>query len=151
MSWSKKRLPLLAVLALGLIGGVALCHPFNRSSLSVSVPLPRKTNGPVPGANGVLAGQVTVEATGRPIRASIMIQDLDREEANAADLDLTTDDSGYFTIPKLEPGKPYRIIARADDNGELISRTMYVKPPNTTLLIRLDKRYTTAKTTPLER
>ena len=108
--------------------------------------LPRDNSGPLPGANGVLAGLVLVEATDKPIRASIMIKNLDREETKAADLDVECNDSGYFTIPRLEPGKPYLIIARANDNGELISRTMYVKPPNPTLLIRLDKRYTTAST-----
>ncbi|HEY7330284.1 MAG TPA: thioredoxin-like domain-containing protein [Gemmataceae bacterium] len=110
--------------------------------------LPRDGSGPLPGANGVLAGQVVVEATERPIRASILIKNLDREEAKGADIDLATDDSGYFSIPKLDAGKSYLIIARANDNGELISRTMYVQPPKPTLLIRLDKRWTTASTPP---
>jgi thiol-disulfide isomerase/thioredoxin len=110
--------------------------------------LPRDTNGHLPGANGVLAGQVVVEATEKPIRASILIKNLDREEAKAADIDLSTDDTGYFAIPKLDAGKSYLIIARANDNGELISRTMYVKPPNPSMLIRLDKRWTTASTPP---
>jgi thiol-disulfide isomerase/thioredoxin len=110
--------------------------------------LPRDSSGPLPGANGMLAGQVVVEATDRPIRASLLIKSLDREEAKSADLDLATDDSGYFTIPKLDAGKTYVVIARAKDNGELISRTVWVRPPNPTLLIRLDKRWTTASTPP---
>jgi len=110
--------------------------------------MPRDPNGPLPGANGLLAGRVVVEATERPIKASILIKGLDHEDAKGADLDVSTDDSGYFAIPKLNAGAPYLLIVRANENGELISRTLYVKPPNPTLLIKLDKRYTTASTPP---
>lgn len=111
--------------------------------------VPRDSNGPLPGANGVLAGLVLVEATDRPIKASILIKNLDREDAKAADLDFSTDDSGYFTIPKLNVGESYLLEVRANESGELISRRVYVKPPHPTLLIRLDKRFTTASTPPL--
>ncbi len=110
--------------------------------------MPGDNNGPLPGANGLLAGRVVVEATEQPIKASILIKNLDREEAKRADLDVSTDDSGYFTIPMLKAGESYLLIVRANENGELISRTLYVKPPNPTLLIKLDKRYTTASTPP---
>jgi thiol-disulfide isomerase/thioredoxin len=110
--------------------------------------LPRNNNGPLPGANGLLAGRVVVEATERPIRASILIKNHDREDAKTADLDFSTDDSGYFRIPNLNVGEHYELIVRAKDNGELISRTVWATPPHPTLLIRLDKSYTTASTPP---
>jgi thiol-disulfide isomerase/thioredoxin len=110
--------------------------------------MPRETGGPLPGANGVLAGRVIVEATGRPVRASILIKNRDREEAKAADLDISTDDSGFFTITKLNVGDHYELVARTNDNGDLISRTVWATPPQPTLLIRLDKRFTTTSTPP---
>jgi thiol-disulfide isomerase/thioredoxin len=110
--------------------------------------MPRDNNGPLPGANGVLAGLVLVEATERPIKASIMIKNLNREDGKAADLDVSTDESGYFTIPKLTAGEIYLLEVRAKENGELISRRVYVKPPQPAMLIRLDKKYTTASTLP---
>lgn len=110
--------------------------------------MPRNSSGTLPGANGMLAGRVIVEATDRPIRASILIKSLDRGNAKGADLDVPTDESGYFTIPKLNAGETYELIARATENGDLISRSMWAQPPNPTLLIRLDKRFTTASTPP---
>jgi thiol-disulfide isomerase/thioredoxin len=110
--------------------------------------LPRDGQGSLPGANGVLAGLVLVEATERPIRASILIKNLDHEDAKGADIDVSTDESGHFYIPKLNPGENYLLEVRANENNELISRRVYVKPPHPTLLIRLDKRFTTASTPP---
>lgn len=113
-----------------------------------TVAMPRDSSGSLPGANGMLAGRVIVEATDRPIRASILIKSLDRGNGKGADLDVPTDESGYFTIPKLNAGENYELVVRATENGDLISRTLYAKPPNPTLLIRLDKRFTTASTPP---
>jgi hypothetical protein len=109
--------------------------------------IPRDNGGPLPGANGVLAGRVIVEATGRPVRAYIAIKNRDREDPKA-EFDVTTNDEGYFTIPKLNVGDTYELVARANENGELISHTTWVKPPNPTLLIRLDRRFTTQNTPP---
>ena len=108
----------------------------------------RDNTGTLPGANGMLAGQVVVEATERPIRASILIKNLDREDAKGADLDVSTDDSGFFTIPNLTVGETYELTVRAKENGELISKRLYAKPPNPRLLVPLDKKYTTASTPP---
>ena len=107
-----------------------------------------RDSGTLPGANGYLAGRVVVEATEQPIKASILIKNLDREDAKGSDLDFWTDESGFFTIPKLNAGEPYLLIVRSYDDRELISRTLYVKPPNPTLLVRLDKKYTTPSTPP---
>ncbi len=113
-----------------------------------TVSIPRDNSGPLPGANGLLAGLVVVEATDAPIKAAILIKNLNREDAKGADIDISTDDKGYFTIPKLNAGELYLLDVRARENGELISRRVYVKPPAPAMLIRLDKRFTTASTPP---
>lgn len=110
--------------------------------------MPRDNGGTLPGASGLLAGRVIVEATGQPIKASIALKNRDREDVKEADFDYLTNDEGYFTIPKLNVGESYELIARATANGELISRTVWTKPPNATLLILLDKRFTTQSTPP---
>ena len=48
-----------------------------------TVAMPRDSSGSLPGANGMLAGRVIVEATDRPIRASILIKSLDRGNGKA--------------------------------------------------------------------
>jgi len=114
-----------------------------------TVAIPRDSSGPLPAASGVLAGRVVIEATEQPIKAFILIKSLDREDAKGADLNVATDDSGYFYITRLNPNEHYELIARAKDNGELISSRIYATPPKPTLLIKLDKRFTTASTPPL--
>jgi thiol-disulfide isomerase/thioredoxin len=108
--------------------------------------MPRDSGGPLPNANGVLAGQVLVESTGRPARAFILVKNLEEEDAKDADLNIETVSGGYFTIPGLKPGQQYLLIARAEEDGQLISAKIYAKPPQPTLLFRLDKRWTDAKT-----
>ena len=108
--------------------------------------LPRSTEGPLPNANGMLAGRVIVEATGRPIKADILIKPLERENEKTAELHVWTDESGYFTIPKLKVGDGYLLVVRADEHGELISKTVYAQPPQLTLYIPLDKRFTLPST-----
>jgi hypothetical protein len=113
-----------------------------------TVAVPRDRGGPLPGANGLLAGLVVVEATDAPIKAAISIKKFNREDAKEADIDVSTDDKGYFTIPKLNAGELYLLDVRANENGELISRRVWVTPPAPAMLIRLDKRWTTASTPP---
>jgi thiol-disulfide isomerase/thioredoxin len=110
---------------------------------------PRNTSAPLPGADGTLAGRVVVEATEQPIRAYILLKKCGRDEDKAAPIDFSTDDSGYFFIPKLNTGEQYELVARAKDGGELISCTMFAIPPKNSMFIRLDKKFTTARTPPL--
>jgi thiol-disulfide isomerase/thioredoxin len=112
--------------------------------------IPKNNSGPLPGANGYLAGRVVVEATEEPIkRAYIRVIDPDEKDGKAAPLDVETDPSGFFTISGLKVGRPYELIARAEDGGQLISGKVYSKPPQVTLLILLDKRHTNPSTPPL--
>jgi thiol-disulfide isomerase/thioredoxin len=111
--------------------------------------LPRSSNGPLPGANGLLAGRVVAQSSGQPIQAVIRVVNLENEDAKTAELDVWTDQSGYFTISGLKVGGQYELIARAKDGGDLISRMVFEKPPKAALFIEMDKRYTTAKTPPV--
>ncbi len=111
--------------------------------------MPRDSDGPLPGANGLLAGRVVVEATDRPIQAVIWVKNLDKEDAQTAKFDVWTDQSGFFYIPKLNAGEHYELIARAKESGELISQKVFVTPPKASLFLRLDKRWTNNTTPPL--
>jgi thiol-disulfide isomerase/thioredoxin len=106
--------------------------------------------GPLPGANGFLAGRVVVEATEQPInRAYIRVIDPDEDKDKVAPIVVETVPGGFFQISGLKVDRQYKLIARADDSGELISGTVFTKPPQVTLMIKLDKRFTNPSTPPL--
>lgn len=103
--------------------------------------------GPLPRANGLLAGQVIDSFTGKPVKgARIEIKDLEEETTKAAELDAETVEGGYFTIQGLTPGRHYKLIARANEGKELASGIAIVAPPRSTILIQIDKRLTTPST-----
>jgi thiol-disulfide isomerase/thioredoxin len=105
------------------------------------------STGPLPGANGLLAGRVVMQSTGRPVQAVIQVTNLEADEKDKeATIDVWTDQSGYFTIPGLKVGGQYKLIARAKDGGELMSRMVFEKPPKAALYIEIDKQYTTKNT-----
>lgn len=105
--------------------------------------------GPLPGANGLLAGRV-VDAFGQPVKAArIEIKDLEEETTKAAELDAETVEGGYFTIQGLKPGRHYKLIARAKDGGDLATGIAIVTPPRPAILIQIDKRLTTPNTPPV--
>jgi thiol-disulfide isomerase/thioredoxin len=111
--------------------------------------MPRGGDGPLPGAIGYLAGRVVVQATDRPIKADIIIKNVDYEDEKAAPIHYWTDEDGYFYIPQLKVGQQYELVVRAKENNELISRRWYARPPHATLLIPLDKQFTNANTPPI--
>jgi hypothetical protein len=84
--------------------------------------------------------------TGKPVKATILVKDLERDDAKIAPLDIWTDDDGYFTIPMLKVGGHYELIARAKEGNDVISQRVFVQPPKPNLLLRLDKRFTTGST-----
>ncbi|MHB1422393.1 MAG: TlpA family protein disulfide reductase [Gemmataceae bacterium] len=120
-------------------------EPANKAETAA---MPRDSGGPLPKESGLLAGQILVESTGRPAKAFVLVKNLEDDDAKTAKLDVETKD-GYFTIPGLKVGQQYELIARAEEDGELISGKWWGKPPAATLLIRLDKRFTNANTPPL--
>lgn len=111
--------------------------------------LPPRTSGPLPGANGVIAGKVIAEDTGRPVKADIEVKDLEETEGKAATLDVESDKDGFFTILGLKAGGRYQLIARAKDGDKLISQKAWVKPPKVTLLMQLSEQGTTPQTPPM--
>jgi thiol-disulfide isomerase/thioredoxin len=117
---------------------------------------PRETAGvsdpeaPLPGANGLLAGQVVDSGTGRPVKVFIEVKDIIEDDASkAARLEVETKEDGYFTILKVKPGHHYRLIARTGEGKELASGMVVTRAPNPHLLIRIDKKLTTPDTPPV--
>jgi thiol-disulfide isomerase/thioredoxin len=106
--------------------------------------------GPLPRANGLLAGQVVYASTGQPVKAAtIEIKDLEEETAKTAQLGVDTVEGGYFTIQGLTPGRHYKLIARANEDKELASGIAIVTPPRPNIFIQIDKRLTTPNTPPI--
>jgi thiol-disulfide isomerase/thioredoxin len=105
--------------------------------------------GPLPGANGLLAGQVVDTSTGKPVKAAIEVKDLEEDVPKAAALDVETKEDGYFTILGVKPGHHYKLIARAKEGGELASGTVFVIPPKPNLFIRINRQFTTPDTPPV--
>jgi len=110
---------------------------------------PAQANGPLPGANGFLAGRVVALSTGNPVNARIEVRDLENLDSKTAKLDVETVEGGYFTIQGLKPGGHYQLIARGKDGGEMISGMQIVKPPNVSLFFRLSKQNNNSNTPPV--
>jgi thiol-disulfide isomerase/thioredoxin len=84
-----------------------------------------------PRVDGVVAGQVVNKDTNRRMtNAHIEVVDLQNSRRNKADLGVETDGNGYFVIRGLEKGHDYQLIARARDDGRILSGAELVKPPN---------------------
>jgi thiol-disulfide isomerase/thioredoxin len=112
-----------------------------------TVALPRGADGPLPGANGVIAGLVLAESTGRPpVKAYIQVKNLEDEESKMAPLEVETNPQGYFTISGLKAGGHYKLIARAKEGDRLISQIAWVEPPKISLLMQLREQPAAAKT-----
>ncbi|HTU19655.1 MAG TPA: thioredoxin-like domain-containing protein [Gemmataceae bacterium] len=104
-----------------------------------TVAIPRSSDGPLPKANGMIAGLVLAKDTGRPVsNAWIRVKDPEDEgESKAAPWDVETTPEGYFTIPGLKVGRYYKLIARAKEGDKLIGQVAYVQPPKVSLLFQL--------------
>jgi thiol-disulfide isomerase/thioredoxin len=114
---------------------------------TVAVPAP--AGGPLPGANGLLAGQIVAASTGKPVKGVIEVKDLEEEDPKLAKIEKEIPEDGYFTIPQLKVGGHYKLIARANEGGEVISQTQFVVPPKPNLFFQLSKRNTTPSTPPI--
>lgn len=110
---------------------------------------PAQANGPLPGANGFLAGRVVALSSGSPVNARIEVRDLENLDSKTAKLDVETVEGGYFTIQGLKPGGHYQLIARGKDGGEVISAMQIVKPPQVSLFFRLSKQKNGVDTPPV--
>jgi hypothetical protein len=96
----------------------------------------RGAAAPLPGANGLLAGQV-VDPSRRPLaKACIQVIGLNGPMKEPR-LEVETREDGYFTIPGLQPGRHYLVIARVKDGERRLSGTTTATPPNPRLSIVL--------------
>jgi peroxiredoxin len=112
--------------------------------------VPASSGGPLPRANGFVAGQVVALSTGRPVMgARIQVQDLEEDDSKKATLEAETLEGGYFTIEGLKVGRHYKLIARAEQGGEMVSQAVFVQPPKPNLYLQLSKHNTTPSTPPV--
>jgi thiol-disulfide isomerase/thioredoxin len=155
----------LAVICLGLAG----CSLFNKksdtqgagsrpflgsgtgSSGGAAAAAPAAATGdpsaPLPGANGLLAGYV-LDYNNRRLQ-KVFIQVVDLQETKAAPkarLEVEAQQDGSFVVQGLQPGRHYRLIARAKDGDKVLSGATITTPPNPRLSIYLSEDLTTPDT-----
>jgi thiol-disulfide isomerase/thioredoxin len=103
--------------------------------------------GPLPGASGLLAGQVIDRSNNHPSKVFIQVVDLQESRPQpAAKIEVESQQGGYFVVQGLKPGHHYRLIARARDGERLLSGTTITMPPNPRVSILVSEEYTTPNT-----
>jgi thiol-disulfide isomerase/thioredoxin len=101
------------------------------------------------GVDGLLAGRVLDSYGSKPPLTSIRVVALDEgKDGAAAPIEYRTDDQGYFTIFALQPGKHYKLVARAKDGDRLLAGISYVTPPDPKVLIRISEDFASSTTPP---
>lgn len=102
---------------------------------------------PQPGLGGILAGQV-IDGFGRkPPPAYIQVVMIEApKEAGAAPISVkldpvAADPNGYFTIQKLQPGKHYQLIARAQEGGRKLAGMTFATPPDPKVVIKISEDF----------
>src|SRR5262245_45787365 len=115
--------------------------PPARSPGAASIPGGGSSNGPSgdplsapgndPEVSGILAGRL-VDSFGRP-PAQAFIQVAKVGDGAGAPIDVETTNQGYFYIPGLQPGRPYRLVARTKMDGRVLVGEVQARPPETRL------------------
>jgi thiol-disulfide isomerase/thioredoxin len=100
-----------------------------------------------PEVSGILAGRV-VDGFGRS-PGSAFIQVGLVGDAAPAPIEVETVNQGAFYIRGLQPGRTYRLVARARVDGRLLVGEAVAKPPAVTLLIPMREDLAGASTPPL--
>jgi thiol-disulfide isomerase/thioredoxin len=94
----------------------------------------------VPDMDSMLAGQVLDGVNGRPVSAKIRCVCLDDPKAREDDKDMAeTDAKGHYIIQGLKPGKQYKLIARAKQDGRTLVGVKYTLAPNPCAYIKLQE------------
>ncbi|MFL5339987.1 MAG: TlpA family protein disulfide reductase [Gemmataceae bacterium] len=98
------------------------------------------TSAEQPDVNGILAGRV-IDLLGRKsLRVYVQVQPaVGGGGGGARPIEVAADDSGYFLVPGLTPGRSYTLTARAQDNGKLLAGRVQALPPNPRLVIKLSE------------
>jgi hypothetical protein len=145
----------LAVPGCSLFGKKQAAAPSAPKPQAAPNPTPQP-NAPIvptsarPEINGLLAGQVLDKFNRRPAGACIEITDLENTTTPAAaPINIWADGQGYFTIPGLEAGRHYRLVARVKDGDRLLSGVSFVTPPNPRLTIFVSEESTTPAVPPI--
>jgi thiol-disulfide isomerase/thioredoxin len=105
---------------------------------------PVSAPGNDPEVSGILAGRL-VDSFGRP-PASAFIQVLAVGAASSEAIEVETVNQGHFYIRGLQPGRTYRLVARAQRDGRLIAGEAQARPPETRLLLTLSEDFVTSTT-----
>jgi thiol-disulfide isomerase/thioredoxin len=95
---------------------------------------------------GMLAGNVFDMDVGRPIDAYVRWECVNDPKAEPRDVAAT---GGRFTIEGCQPGKHYKLTARAKRGGTLVAGVSFVTAPNVIVLIKVSERFATPGTPPL--
>jgi thiol-disulfide isomerase/thioredoxin len=98
-----------------------------------------QSGGSAPNLDGMLAGQVIDLTTGRSTSASIRWVCLDDGKGEQANIDVATDERGYFIIQGLKAGKRYKLIAQSKQGDRVLSGVTYKIAPNPACVIKLQE------------
>jgi thiol-disulfide isomerase/thioredoxin len=102
-------------------------------------PLSNSATAP-PNIDSMLAGQVLDGVNGRPVSAKIRCVCLDDPKAREDEKDVAeTDAQGHYIIQGLKPGKQYKLIARAKQDGRTLEGVKYTLAPNPCAYIKLQE------------
>lgn len=88
--------------------------------------------------NGLLAGQVINAFNQRQPGSMIQVSATDASP-NESPQEVTANDQGYFMIQDLQPGRRYKLTARAKRGEQALAGTTIASPPNAVLVIRVSE------------
>lgn len=101
-----------------------------------------------PEISGILAGRI-VDGYGRaPAKAYVQVS-LIHDGKPEPIADVETVNQGHFYIRGLQPGKTYRLVARAKQDTRLMVGEVQVKPPESRLMIPLGEDLAGSNTPPI--
>jgi thiol-disulfide isomerase/thioredoxin len=116
--------------------------------VGVSNPRTADADTPPPNVGGLLAGQVLDGSSRPPAKTLIqVIAAAEGQSAPAAPIEVEANAQGYFTIPGLQAGRAYQLVARANQNGRLLVGQTWARPPRANLLIVVSEDYAPAAPT----
>jgi thiol-disulfide isomerase/thioredoxin len=101
------------------------------------------SKGSVGGA--VLAGRVIDNYSKPPVDTSIRLVSVDGKDAGPP-VDVTVTPEGYFTIPNLQAGTNYKLVARGKNGEHLLAGITYTRAPNLTVVIQVREDFANAGT-----
>jgi thiol-disulfide isomerase/thioredoxin len=99
-------------------------------------------------ARGLLAGRVIDTLDRQVTWASVYVVPAKEGGGTAAPIDVPAQD-GYFTIPGLDAGRSYQLVARVRDGNRLLAGSTWAKAPDPRVLIRVSEDFVTPDTPPL--